>query len=349
MPMLNFKNILITRTDRLGDVVLSTPVIKQLRDNFPNSKITFLTTPYTRDLVEGSPYIDDIIIYDKRNKHKSFFKGILSFSLYLRKKNFDAVFVLHPTNRMHIVTWLAGIPMRIGWNRKYGKLLTLALPHVKQEGAIHESEYNLELLKAIGLSASKPELYLPYKYIVQKNPFSDLEKHELYSEEKYLVFAMGASCLSKKWPVDSFVDLAQKFIEKYPDYKLLLLASESEKSLSVEFLDKYQGEVIDLTGKLTLAQIIVLFKNVSLFIGNDSGLSHIAAAMEVPLISLFARSDPGLSPKRWRPLGGKSKYIHKDVGCYVCKAHLCDKDFLCIKSITPQEVLELASTLVSSP
>ena len=129
------KRILIVRTDRLGDVILSTPVITNLRQAFPEAHLAFMCRPYTREAVEGNPYLDEVIVYDKYHRHKSIIKTIL-FANSLAKKNFDWAIILHPTNRAHIITFFAGIPMRIGWNRKMGFLLTRRLPHNKQEGKV---------------------------------------------------------------------------------------------------------------------------------------------------------------------------------------------------------------------
>ncbi len=95
------KKILIMRTDRLGDVILSTPAITNLRKFYPDSYIAFLCRPYTKDIVDGNPYLDEIIIYDKNEKHKSIFSSI-KFCLSLRKKNFDTVFILNPNNRSNL-------------------------------------------------------------------------------------------------------------------------------------------------------------------------------------------------------------------------------------------------------
>ncbi|MCK4519373.1 MAG: glycosyltransferase family 9 protein, partial [Candidatus Omnitrophica bacterium] len=92
--MKSLKRILIVRTDRIGDVLLSTPVIKALREAYPESRIAFMLRPYTREIVEGNPYLDEVIVYDKYGKDRGIFAG-LRFASFLKKKKFDAVFILH--------------------------------------------------------------------------------------------------------------------------------------------------------------------------------------------------------------------------------------------------------------
>ena len=111
--------ILITRTDRLGDVVLSTPLIKFLRDKFPRAHIAFMVRPGNRDVVADNPYLDEVIVYDKYGSQKSLL-NTCRFAMMLRQRRFDMGIALHPTNRVHIMFFLAGIPERIGYNRKMG-------------------------------------------------------------------------------------------------------------------------------------------------------------------------------------------------------------------------------------
>ncbi len=144
------KKILIMRLDRLGDVVLSTPVITNLRAAFPQAYIAFMCRPPAKDAVEGNPELDEVIVYDKDGIHKNFFKTC-RFASALTAKSFDWALVLHPTNRAHIIAFLAGIPVRVGWDRKMSFLLTKKIAHVKHEGAKHEVEYNLDLLRAMGV------------------------------------------------------------------------------------------------------------------------------------------------------------------------------------------------------
>lgn len=340
--MKKFKNILITRTDRIGDLVLATPVIAQLKEAYPDAKISFLTTPYTADLVKGNPNVDEVIIYDKKGKEKGLWGGILFFAFKLALKRFDSVFVLHPTNRMHIVTFLAGIPQRFGWDRKNGKLLNHRLKHTKHLGEKHESEYNLDLLKLANVGTSKATLDLPYNYIANKLGDKPLAKFGIDLNDKYLVFALGASCPSKQWPAELFAEVANRLIDANPEIRIVILGSKNEDKLAQVFIKNFKYDCINLCGKLSLSELIYFFKHIYAFIGNDSGLSHIAAAFNKPLISLFGRSDPGLSPRRWQPLGDKSFYLHKDVNCVKCLAHNCEHEFKCIRSILVDEVVDLA-------
>lgn len=330
----NLKNILIIRTDRIGDVVLSTPVIAQIHSNFPEARISFLTTPYTEEILKGNPLLYECVIYDKKGRHKNFFSGIIAFSFYLRKKKYDAVFVLHPTQRMHIVTWLAGIPVRIGWDRKLGNFLTHRIRHEKHLGLKHETEYTLDLLRSVGLKTTEPVLDIAR------------DRDRINSGNRYIVLGIGASCPSKLWSPGKFAYLAKMIHIDFPDKEIAVLASENEKNLTCAFHLNYSLSYLDLSGKTSINDIKELFYETVLFIGNDSGLAHLAASLGVPTVTIFGRSDSGLSPRRWKPLSDKSLHIHKPRNCSRCLAHDCKNDFYCIDSITPQEVFELVKKIL---
>ena len=142
--------ILLIRTDRIGDVVLTTPAIRAVRHHFPKSFIAMMIQPYTAGIVKNNPHLNEIIIYDKRGKHKSYLKSFL-FSKELRRKGFDLAFIFHPTNRVNIITFLAGIPERIGYNRKCGFLLNEKIVDEKFKGEKHEIDYNLEVISRRGV------------------------------------------------------------------------------------------------------------------------------------------------------------------------------------------------------
>ena len=131
--------ILVTRTDRIGDLVLTTPLFKALREKFPKAHIVALVFLEHREIVEGNPFLDEVILYDKKGTERSLF-GQFRFSQRLRKRKFDLVIHAHGTNRMHLAGWLAGIPVRIGYTRRASWALTHAHPYNKKEGEEHEAE-----------------------------------------------------------------------------------------------------------------------------------------------------------------------------------------------------------------
>lgn len=338
------KRVLIVRLDRIGDVLLSTPVIKAIRDAYPGTYIAMMVRRYAKDILEGNPYLDEVIIYDKTGRERNL-AGNLSFLNSLRRRKFDVAFLLHPTKRTHVVTALAGIPHRIGYGRKWGFLLTEKIPHTKHYGLKHEIDYVLDVLRYTGLEPKNKALYMPV------NPRSENRVEELFKENGIvkddLCIAMnpGASCPSKRWSLSNFAKVADELIEKY-GAKVVVIAGSGDKEFGDKVSSAIKGHCVNLSGKTSVADVASILRRMKLFISNDSGPVHIACAVGTPVVSIFGRSDRGLSPGRWGPTGERDIVVHKNVGCITCFAHNCKRNFYCLQAVTVDDVLAAAKQIL---
>jgi lipopolysaccharide heptosyltransferase II len=324
-------------------VLLSTPVIKAMRYAYPNAYIAMMVSPYAKDIVEGNPHLDQVIIYDKDGKHKSWLRSA-SFARRLKKKKFDLALILHPTNRVHLVVFFAGIRRRIGYNRKLGFLLTDAFRHLKQLGQKHELEYNLDLVRYLGIQPEDKSMFMPLKAESEKWATDFLKAEGIKEGDKLLALHPGASCPSKIWPQERFAQVADKLAQKH-GFKVLVLAGPKDISLAQAAIKSMRTPALNLAGKTSVSQLASLLKRCALFISNDSGPVHIAAAVGTPVISIFGRSQAGLSPQRWGPLSKDGRVLHKEVGCIECRAHNCVREFACLKAIGVDDVLAAAEAL----
>ncbi len=344
----NFKRILIVRTDRIGDVVLSTPVIKALRDEYPNAYIAMMVSPYTKEIVEVNPYLDDVIIYDKSALHKSWY-GSLKFSSQLKKKRFDVSLILHPTSRAHLVIFFARIPRRIGYDYKLGFLLTKRIKHTKQLGEKHEVEYSLDLVRALGIEPKDKKLFVPIRQDSEDWVETLFSKEGIKSSDKILAIHPGASCPSRIWPQERFARVGERVVEKY-GFKVIVVGGAQDSLLALNLVKHSRIPVINLTGRASISQLASILKRCKLFISTDSGPMHIAVAVGTPVITIFGRNQKGLSPKRWGPLGERDKILHhKEAGCIECLAHNCKKEFACLKAVSIEDVIEAADAILTRP
>ncbi|TAM39813.1 lipopolysaccharide heptosyltransferase II, partial [bacterium] len=339
-----YRRILVVRTDRIGDVLLSTPVIKALRKKFPQAYISMMVSPYARDIVEGNPYLDEVILYDKDGKHKSFFRSF-KFASRLKKKKFDLAIILHPANRPHLITFLAGIPERLGYNRKLGFLLTRKIEHTKQKGQKHEAEYNLDLLGGLGVTGNASDLFMPLRIESERWVEDLFVKEGIRDTDKILAINPGASCPSKVWPAERFAEAAEKLAKRY-NFKILILGGPKDMRLADKVAQHIKSKAINLSGRTSVSQMASILKRCALFISNDSGPVHIASALSTPVISIFGRAQAGLGPRRWGPLGKRDKYLHKEAGCIQCLAHNCVREFACLKAIGVSDVLAAAEEIL---
>jgi heptosyltransferase II len=340
------KRILLTRTDRLGDLVLTTPAIKAVRNAYPGAYIAMIVRPYTEPVARGNPYLDEIIVYDKYGKHKGLFAA-LKFAYEIRKKGFDRAIMFHPTNRMHITAYTANIPRRIGYDNKMGFLLTDRIRNFKHQGRKHERDYTLDMLKALGIISEEKELFMPLDDNARAKANEILIGSGMRKDGKFIVMHPGASCASKIWPLERFAKLADSIIQN-SNIKIIIIGGKDERDIfCAETVKKFmQEEAIFLHGKLNIKTLAALIEKASLFISNDSGPVHIAAAVGTPVIDIFGRGQPGLGPLRWGPLGPNDIILHKDLGCKEkCLAHNCRKGFACIRSISVDDVYNAVLSL----
>ncbi len=340
---MNYKRILVIRTDRIGDVVISTAVIKNLREVFPDSFIAMMVTAYTRGVVKNNPFLNEVIIYDKRGKHKSWL-ATLRFALGLRKKKFDLAIIFHPTNRAHLVSFLAGIPKRVGFNRKMGFLLTDRIKDTKHEGKKHELEYCLDLLRYLGIKIESKDTFVGLDKAAQENVDRLLTEKGIDSRDKFILVHPAASCPSRRWPVERFSQLCDKLIDKY-NIKIVFIASNDQKHICADAIKGMKSPAIDFSGRCNIEELCCLINRSSLFVSNDSGPVHIAASLNVPVVAIFSRNQPGLSPIRWGPLGKRSRVVKKDAGCAICLAHACKNHFKCLDLITVDDLLSVIDEL----
>ncbi len=285
--------ILVTRTDRIGDLVLTTPVFKVLREKFPGAWIATLIFLQHREIVEGNPFLNEIILYDKKGSEKSLW-GQFCFSQMLRKKKFDIVIHCHSTNRVHLSGWLAGIPVRIGYDRRAPWALTHVHPYNKREGKKQEAEYLFELLQDIDVFATeKPETFFP----VCSRSMASLEKwvtaYQVSRKMPWIVLNLSASDKTKMWPVEKFAELAT-WIGKNHACTFFVTGTRQDRPLVEKLKKNTNMPVVDVTGKLTLGMLGALLKRSALLVSNDSGPVHIAVAVKTPVVSIFGRQKPGL-------------------------------------------------------
>ncbi len=323
--------------------MLSTPAIQTVKEAWPDSYIAVMVAPQARDIVEGNPYLDEVVVFDK-NKFRGFF-GAINFSRKLRKGKFDIALALHPLTRVHIILWLAGIKKRIGFDRKAGFLLTDRILHTKQLGEKHEIDYNLDVLKAAGIEPKKKELFVPVKPDDKLKIRRILRENGILEKDDYVVIHPAASCPSKRWPAERFAEVADAIIEKLHK-KVIIVAGAADSQFGQGVREAMDNEALDLSGDLSVGELAALLAGAELLISNDSGPVHIAAALGVPVVAIFGRNQPGLSFRRWGPVGKNDIILHKDAGCLNCLAHECKNGFKCLMAIETEEVVAAAGKLL---
>ena len=341
------KRIVVVRLDRIGDVVLTTPVVQRLREAYPTAFIAMMVRPVCRELLEGNPALNEVICYDKDGLAGGWWRTI-RFARALRRYQFDTALIAHPTRRSHWIVRLAGIPQRIGYDRKDGWLLTHRLPHRKQEGEQHEAAYAMELLRVLGLEpAGALRPFVPIDAKRQAHVGQLLALHDAHEQGTLVAIHPSASCISKRWMPQRFGQVADQLIDACQARIVLVAGPGTDARYAKAVEQAMRHRPVNLAGQLSVGELACLLTRCRLLISNDSGPVHIAAAVGPPVVDIFGRNQAGLSPARWGPLGEGHVVLHKEVGCRVCLAHHCDIQFKCLTELTVDEVREAAASILA--
>lgn len=331
-----YKRILIWEQNWLGDVLFSTPFIKALRKKFKDAYISVIIDPSCKEMLEGNPEIDDLILYDEKNRHQAIM-GKIKLIVQLRKKNFDAAFLLHRSLSRVIITGIAGIPRRIGYfYKKRNFILTdvVDLP----EAPLHKIEYFLGIARYLGCDISDKNL----EFFISESDRSYigeiLRQNAIKKEDPFVVINPGANWGPKTWPEENFAELSDRLSKTY-NLKIVISGAEKDIEKALRIQGKALNKLIILCGKTTLKQLGALFEKSKLVISGDSGPLHIALAVrsKPKVIALFGPTSPELTG----PYGsGNYRIIQKDVGCEVPCYDVACSDNRCMKAISVGDVME---------
>lgn len=327
------QNILIVRTDRIGDVVLTLPLISILKKNFPDARISFLSRSYTLPLIQNNPDINETITLNEKNGKPEIFSNVKKL-----KGNFDTSIVAYPTFRIALILFLAGIKLRIGTGyRWYSFLFNKKIYDHRKVSEYHELEYNVRLLKALGID----EVVNPS--IVQFNLQSTQESRQCVEEalidrkvdlsKKIIIVHPGSGGSSVDLPFDSMKKLIVMMAHEL-DCEILITGSRTETELCQSLIVNEKTK--NLAGELELKEMIALIEKAEILIANSTGPIHIAAALGKNVIGFYPKI-VSCSDKRWGPYTNNKKIFTPTLDCNNCSREQCEK-LNCMSSINIEEV-----------
>lgn len=333
------KRVFIMKFPHIGDTVLLTPTLKALKRAYPNAYISMASWKANEFILRNNPYIDELVPFHSLNQLMNPFK-LLRLVKLLQKKQFDTFLDFGQFAQITpILAYLAGIKNRIGLaplGHPREKALTKPVDYVM---AKHEVECFLDIVRGLtgeSMSASSPKLFLSEEC----KDFAQAFMYEKGVSRKDLVIGIhpGAQWPAKRWNIEKFSQLTNEISKRY-GAKIVLFAGPKEEFLVHKF-DVNSPEIIMATG-YSQEKTAAILEKIDLFITNDSGFMHVAAALETPVIAIFGPSDP----VKWGPYGKQHIVIREDISCSPCNIlgamRKCD-DFKCMKLIKVGSVLKAA-------
>lgn len=299
-------SILLCRTDRFGEFLLTTPAMAALKVKFPDSHGILLVAPALRELAEELPFVDEIIEWQP-GRHS--LRQLWRLGRRLRSAQVRVAVVFNPLKELHLVTFLAGVPLRLGYDRKWGFLLTHRLKDTKAEGNRHEVECNLELAGLLGATAPQPLFSLRG---ADEESSQLLRRFQLDASSRLVVVHPWTSDPHKQWPLERFVELSRRLaIGK--GVQVAIIGGRDEQVLAQQWYASSCGPTLrQLTGQTSFRELTALLKRATLLVSGDSGPVHLASCVGLPVLALFRSDIPGKGPRRWGPLSAGSNVLAKD-------------------------------------
>ena len=340
--------LLVRATNWVGDAILSLPALRALRAALPAAHISILARPYVAELYQRQGIADALLAYESRGEHSGIF-GREHLARDLRAQEFDTALLLQNAFEAAWLVWRAGIPQRIGYARDARSLLlTKAVrPPTPSEIPTREQFYYLELLRRAGLidSYSAPTCIA---LRVEPSALEAAERNLLLSGARpgklRVAIGAGASYGSAKcWPPGRFAEVATR-LQANLDADVILFGTAAEADVSEAIIREMHHPPIDLTGKTLIAELPALLSRCHLFIGNDSGVMHVAAAVGLPVVAIFGPTDPAGTP----PVTPRCTIVQEKPHCSPCFLRRCPIDHRCMKRITPEAVISAAQFWIRS-
>lgn len=316
-------SLIISRTDSIGDVVLTLPMAGYIKKYFPHCKIIFLGRNYTRDVVALSQFVDEFVSWDDVEA----------------RKNLKADCIIHvfPVKEIAQQAKQNGIKLRVGTtNRLYhwmtcNKLISLS----RKNSLLHESQLNLQLLKFLGIPIElKLEAVKDYYGFTKVLALDEEWKNLIDSTKMNVILHPNSKGSAREWGLENFSTLIDALDKN--KFKIFISGTKEEGQLVKPLLEKHK-DIIDLTGQLSLKQFISFINHADALVAASTGPLHIASALGKKAIGLFAPMRP-IHPGRWMPVGEKASYLVLNKECSDCRKN---NDCHCIREIKAKQVVDL--------
>jgi len=316
------RRILVITLSNIGDIILTTPVVQSLVEEFKDAKIDIMVSPNGRELFSSNENIKDVIIYDKKSSPFSKFKLFLN----LRGKKYDLVVDLRNTI----------LPLILG-----AKFITNPFRH-DQKTRLHKKRIHLGRLEEIGIDTAKNYFYIPIKG--DDKEYIDKVLFE-FRGKPFIVVSPGAKSHVKRWPLKNFANLCD-MLKRSLGYEIVLIGDANDRIVIERVLFYMKTKPLNLIEKTNIGQLAYLVKKAALLITNDSAPLHVGSAVDAKILAFFGPTDE----KKYGPLTkSQSRVLRNNMKCSPCEVPQCinrDNKYECLKTISVDQAFKVARELL---
>lgn len=326
------KNILVIKPRAIGDVLLSTSVLPNLRKTFPDAQIDFLVEGFAATVLDHNPFIDNVLTFDTKSQ------GSLSIITRVKRNRYDLIIDLFANPRTAVITMFSGAKFKVGYPFKWRRFAYNILVTPRKDEH-HNVEFNLDALRRIDIPVhtTRPLFFLSHESVYFANEF--LERHNL-SKNKFITINVGGGWEIKRWKMDKFIQLCQTIRERL-HLQIVVLYGPSEAP-DAERIST--GANVILAPQTSLHEMGAIMKESLLLVTNDSGPMHIAAALDVPTLAIFGPTNP----RAQGPYGNISEIVRNEkLDCLECNLTKCPIGNPCMKELDAETAFHKLLELVS--
>lgn len=320
--------ILVVLHGSIGDVTRALPLAGMLRRAFPRAFLGWSVEPPCAPLLQGNPAIDEVLIFDR----KHWWKSAGPFLGRIRAAKFDLALDLQRILRSGVISWWSRAPRRVGFHRRDSKEGNWLFnnEHIGAFGdEIPKLEHYLKFADHLGIDRTPPE----WDFHLSADERIAAERHVAHLSRRFAVLFVGTRWPSKQWFPAQMTACVERLSDRF-NLDAVLLGGKDEQSIAAEVAADSQRALMNLTGKTTLREAIALIQKAVLAIGPDTGLMHIAAAVETPVISLWGATDPvRTGPHRFAEL-----VLRGTAPCAPCRRRTCPIGRICLSSIGAEQI-----------
>jgi heptosyltransferase II len=330
--------ILVRATNWVGDAIMAIPALRAVRAKFPEAHMAILARPYVADIYRGQELGDELIAYDWKGKHAGF-AGRKRLAAELRGRKFDAALLLQNAFDAAWLAWRAKIPQRIGYARDGRSWLLTHAIKVPAPGEIpaHEKFYYLELVRRAGwLTELGDDKFIPLRVSAEEAAAAEEKLRVAGSRGEVLRIAVGAGASygsAKCWPPGRFAAALNDLMARV-EAEVIFFGTPTEVAVTDAIAAKLKRPAINLTGRTNIAELAALLSRCQIFLGNDSGAMHVAAAVGLPVVAVFGPTDPfGTAP-----VTSRCTIVQEKPYCSPCFLRSCPTDHRCMTAVQPAAV-----------
>ncbi len=333
------KNILVMKFGSLGDVLLAEASLRSLKSRFPGARLNVVVKSHYLDVLKNCPHLDGIIEYDHEGAYRG--PGLFMFAQEIRDRRFDLLVDLQNNWRSHLLGFFAGIPWRLGYERKGGRLFlsdAASEPIEKMDPVSHQ----FYLLSRLDIQSPPDGLRFYGSEEDEKWAQDFLQNAGVSDADRLAALHVGGSprWQSKQWGLDSFAALINALAAR-TGMKPLLVGGPDDENLARALRPLLKRACVDAVGQTTLGRLAALLKRCSVLVSSDSAPLHVAAAVRLPFVALFGPTDP----KRHAPQG-EGRVLFKNPPCGPCYQPICPQGHhRCMKDISLNDVIESMSAV----